>query len=155
MKTTTLCFRLRGDEVLLAMKKRGFGAGKWNGPGGKLEPGETPRQAMVREARQEVNIGLHEENLQQVAIVDFFFVDDHVFECHVFVCKEWDGEPSESEEMCPEWFPKNMLPFSDMWVADQKWIPEILMGRTIRARIQFDKTGDKLQDIRVVDTIFS
>lgn len=41
MRLATLCYLLKDDQVLLAMKKRGFGEGKWNGPGGKVEKGET------------------------------------------------------------------------------------------------------------------
>jgi 8-oxo-dGTP pyrophosphatase MutT (NUDIX family) len=49
-KQMTLGYLVRGDEVLMAMKKRGFGVGKWNGTGGKLQPGETVEEAMIREA---------------------------------------------------------------------------------------------------------
>ena len=47
MIITNLVFILRGDEVLLAMKKRGLGVGKWNGPGGKVKGKETPEEAAL------------------------------------------------------------------------------------------------------------
>ena len=53
---TTLNIIVDGDKILLARKKRGFGAGKINSPGGKLEVGETKEQAMVRETQEEVGI---------------------------------------------------------------------------------------------------
>ena len=53
---TTLLFLRRGNEILLARKKRGFGKGKYNGVGGKLKKGESPEMAMVREAREEISI---------------------------------------------------------------------------------------------------
>ena len=52
----TLCYLLKDDEVLLIRKKRGIGAGKINGPGGKVDPGETPLEAAVRETREEVGV---------------------------------------------------------------------------------------------------
>ncbi|MEJ0073651.1 MAG: NUDIX domain-containing protein [Candidatus Saccharibacteria bacterium] len=55
-KETTLLLLRRNDEVLLAMKKRGFGAGRWNGVGGKLDPGETVEQALVRECQEEIGV---------------------------------------------------------------------------------------------------
>ena len=54
--TATLLFVLRGDEVLLIRKKRGLGAGKYNGPGGRLEPGETALACAVREVEEELCI---------------------------------------------------------------------------------------------------
>jgi 8-oxo-dGTP pyrophosphatase MutT (NUDIX family) len=55
-KIATLLFLQRRNEILLAMKKRGFGAGRWNGVGGKVESGETIEQALVRECREEISV---------------------------------------------------------------------------------------------------
>ena len=54
MKHVTLLFLLTDDQILLAMKKRGFGMGRWNGVGGKIEPGETIEEATARECREEI-----------------------------------------------------------------------------------------------------
>jgi 8-oxo-dGTP pyrophosphatase MutT (NUDIX family) len=56
MKHVTIMFLRREGELLLAMKKRGFGQGKWNGAGGKAEPGETPLQAAIRETEEEIGV---------------------------------------------------------------------------------------------------
>ena len=71
---TCLCFVLRGEEILLIRKKRGIGAGKINGPGGHLEPGETPLEAAVREVQEE--LGITPINLKQVGELSFQFVDE-------------------------------------------------------------------------------
>lgn len=52
----TLLFLIKDDHVLLAMKKRGFGAGNWNGVGGKIEAGESIEQALVRECQEEIGV---------------------------------------------------------------------------------------------------
>ena len=53
---TTLCLLRRNEEILLAMKKRGFGEGKYNGVGGKIEGTETPEAAMLRETKEEIGV---------------------------------------------------------------------------------------------------
>jgi 8-oxo-dGTP diphosphatase len=151
MKETTLCLCIRDGEVLLAMKKRGFGMGKWNGPGGKIDAGETPEEAMVREAREELSIEIAVPDLKKVAVINFYFDGEHKVHCHVFVCRLWNGEPQETEEMKPQWFALDKLPYSEMWIADSKWIPEVLSGRTILAEVKFNKKGNELLDLTIED----
>ncbi len=93
MKLCTLCFCLRRDLVLLAMKKRGFGAKKWNAYGGKVIKEESPRTAAVRELEEESGLSVVEEALEQVALVRFYFDNKQLFECHVFFVRNWEGEP--------------------------------------------------------------
>ena len=67
MKISTLCFLVKDNQILLAMKKRGFGEGKWNGVGGKVNPGETiernnQRQPVDRSQRQPKNLALGKNN---------------------------------------------------------------------------------------------
>ncbi len=58
-KKYSLLFLLREDEILLVMKKRGFGSGRWNGVGGKFESGETAEQATIRECQEEIGVTPH------------------------------------------------------------------------------------------------
>src|ERR1700733_7041288 len=98
-KTTTLLLLRRGDEVLLAMKKRGFGTGRWNGVGGKLDPGETIEQALVRECQEE--IGVTPVEYEKVAEHEFFEFHEGMQRrmlVHAYICTQWQGEPQESEE---------------------------------------------------------
>ena len=73
MKKSTLCFCVKDDKVLLAMKKRGFGAGKWNGYGGKVQEGESPAVTAVRELKEESELSVNVEDLKQVALINFYF----------------------------------------------------------------------------------
>ena len=76
MRQATLCFLLRerdgGPEVLLALKKQGFGQGKWNGIGGKVDAGERVQEAARREVAEE--IGVEVGPLEKVALLTFCFM---------------------------------------------------------------------------------
>lgn len=146
MKLSTLCFCIHDDSVLLAMKKRGFGAGKWNGYGGKVAENESPRTATARELKEESGLSVIERALEQVALVRFYFDGSQLFECHVFLARDWKGEPSESEEMKPRWFPVLQLPFTEMWVADSKWVPLILTGKKLEAEVNFNIDGSEVKN---------
>ncbi|HSX33432.1 MAG TPA: 8-oxo-dGTP diphosphatase [Candidatus Saccharimonadales bacterium] len=142
MKRVTILFLQKDDQVLLAMKKRGFGVGKWNGVGGKVEDGETAAQAAVRECQEEIGVTPHTPKL--VAKLDFFDQADPGFhhQASVFTSKSWDGDPHETEEMRPQWFAQAAVPYTDMWAADRLWIPEVLAGALLTGRITFN--GEKL-----------
>ena len=117
----TLLFLRRDNEILLAMKKRGFGAGLYNGVGGKLEAGETIEQALLRETREEIFVV--PMNYRQVAELDFIQDAETDSPWHMYVyaylCDEWQGEPTESEEMAPEWFSLDEIPYDKMWQDDE------------------------------------
>ena len=145
----------RGDEILLAMKKRGFGSDRYNGVGGKIEPDETIEQALVRECREEINvIPMH---YWKVAEHDFLQVEgDEPWRMyvHVYLCDEWEGEPSESEEMAPEWFKIEDIPYANMWQDDEFWLPQVLAGNKVYGEFTFDK-DDKLltHSVEIVDQL--
>jgi len=137
--TTTLVFLRRDDEVLLAMKKRGHGEGHWNGAGGKIDPGETIEQAMVRECQEE--IGVTPTAWEQIGEADFYQL--HRGEpckntVHVYICTEWTGEPVESEEMAPQWFRLADVPYDRMWPDSIHWLPQLFAGQKIRGSFRYN-----------------
>jgi mutator protein MutT len=143
MKTCTLALFVADGRLLLAMKKRGFGQGRWNGPGGKIEAGESVEQAMVRECQEE--IGLTPLEYQKMAIHDFVFPEGQPdMRVHVFVCAKWQGEPAESEEMAPRWFAIGDIPYDDMWQDDPYWLPRVLAGQQLHTRFSFDAEENML-----------
>jgi ADP-ribose pyrophosphatase YjhB (NUDIX family) len=156
MRQCTLVFLIKPDEqkILLAMKKRGFGAGKWNGVGGKLHEGETVKDAAIREAREEISVELSHNDLTNVAVIDFFFEGKKEFDqqVHVFFVGSWQGEPSESDEMRPEWYSCSALPFSEMWVDDIVWLSRAIAGEKIKAKFVFDESGSRIlsQNIEII-----
>ncbi len=151
MLTTTLNFLIDEERILLAMKKRSFGEGKWNGVGGKLMPNESIESSLVRETEEEIGVKVKENNLEKVAIINFYFDDkpDWDQECHVFISKKWEGNPTESEEMKPEWFNFSLIPYNYMWTDDKYWLPLVLEGKKIRAEFHFTEGGKKFNKWKV------
>lgn len=142
LRQATLCFLIREKKVLLAMKKRGFAKDKWNGVGGKVESGETIEDAAKRETKEE--IGFKVRSLEKVAILDFYFPHNLDWGQRVFVfeVRDWDGEPEESEEMAPMWYPFEKIPYHLMWADDAYWLPKILEGRKVKASFLFNESEE-------------
>ncbi len=138
MKTvvSTLCLVQNNEQILLGLKKRGFGARRWNGFGGKVEPGEAISAAAVREVQEECGITVH--NLRQRGILHFTF-DNHpdALEVHVFSTSDWEGTPHETDEMRPAWFTATALPYTQMWADDIHWFPLFLAGKDFTATFHF------------------
>lgn len=145
MRTTTLVYLLRDNngqrQLCLAMKKRGFGTGRWNGAGGKADPGETPEQAAARELMEE--LGVQARQLQHAAVLRFTFAEKPEWnqQVHAYLCTAWDGEPAESEEMRPQWWPADALPYADMWPSDAEWLRHVLAGEYVRGDIRLRVDG--------------
>ncbi len=138
----TLVFVVKQGSILLIRKKRGLGAGKINGPGGRLEPGEAPIDGAIREAQEELLITPLElrysgENL-------FQFVDGYSIHVHVFKASDYEGEPTETDEAVPLWAPLDAIPYHDMWEDDELWLPLVLQGVVFSGRYIFD--GDAMLD---------
>ena len=150
LRQASLCLLLRGDEVLLARKKRGFGVGKWNGVGGKPEPGETIDATAIRETEEE--IGVTPRDLRRVATLDFFFPAAPEFagwdqQVCVYLTERWDGEPVETEEVAPRWFARDAIPFAEMWADDPFWLPLVLRGVSVRGQFLYDDAGGVIEYI--------
>ena len=138
----TLLFVVRDGEVLLIRKKRGLGAGKINGPGGRLEPGESPHACAVREVEEELCIT--PTGVREAGTLRFQFVDGLSIFGTVFVASDCVGEPRETDEAVPRWTPVDAIPYDEMWQDDRLWIPHMLEGRRFDGRFLFD--GDRMLD---------
>ena len=141
------------------MKTRGFGEGRFNGFGGKVNAGESLSDAAKRELEEEC--GLIASSLRPAGILEFTFVgEDKTLEVHIFAVEHYDGEPNETEEMRPQWFSINEIPFRQMWADDQYWFQYLLSGESFKGNFRFDRpadgqySGEILQsELKVVDQL--
>ena len=134
----TLCILIRDGKISLGMKKRGFAVGKWNGYGGKLHQGETIKGAALRELQEES--GIVTDRIEKVGIIDFETEgNSEIYEVHVFKLENFTGEPVETEEMRPQWFDYDKIPFDNMWPDDKYWFPLLLSGKKFRGKFLFGK----------------
>ena len=151
MQPTTLCFLIKEDKILLAMKKRGFGIGKWNGVGGKVQKKETIKEAVIRETEEEIGVIINSEHLENVGSIKFYF--NHKPEwnkhMHIFFARKWAREPKESEEMKPKWYTREKIPYKKMWSDDEYWIPKVLAGKKIEGEFYFRPDGNTFDKYKI------
>ena len=132
----TLLFVVRDGRILLIEKHRGLGQGKVNGPGGRLEPGETPRAAAIREVEEEIRVrptGIHPAGELRFQFVDGYSIHVYVFRADGFV-----GEPEPTVEATPLWAEVESIPYERMWEDDPVWLPLLLREQPFSGRFVFD-----------------
>ena len=138
----TLLFVIWGNQVLCIRKKRGLGAGKINGTGGRIDPGETPEQAAVREVEEE--LGITPLGVEARGVIDFQFVDGYSIRVYLFTAPDYQGEPRETDEAIPLWASVEEMPYDEMWADDRLWLPMLFAGQNVEGRVIFD--GDVMLD---------
>jgi len=123
--------------VLLGMKKRGFGVGRWNGFGGKANPGETLEENVIRELKEEC--GIMAKDIKKKAVLNFFFEYEPLeyIEVNIFGIYDFAGEPVESEEMKPKWFRIDEIPYGKMWPDDIYWHHLFFSGKNFKGNFFF------------------
>ena len=141
----TLVFVVRQDRVLLIRKKRGLGAGKINGPGGRIDPGESPLECAIREVEEELRVT--PVGLEKRGELFFQFTDGYSIHVHVFSAGGCLGEPRETDEAIPLWTDLGAIPYDEMWADDRIWLPLMLAGTAFEGRFIFD--GDAMLDHEV------
>lgn len=138
-KILTLCMVYKHPQILLGMKKRGFGAGRWNGFGGKVQEKESIEDATKRELQEEA--GITARSLEKVGIIDFEFMSNHeILQVHIFKTDDFIGEFAESEEMRPQWWHIDEIPFDEMWPDDVHWMPLFLSGKKFKGKFLFGES---------------
>jgi len=151
-KVLSLLFLRKDEQVLLAMKKRGFGEGRWNGVGGKVEGDESIESAMIRETQEEIDVTPVEyEKVADIRFDEYFKGKPTLMHVHVYIATSWEGEPTESDEMAPRWFTQDQLPYDSMWSDDAYWLPQVLAGKKITADFTLDEadtiTAHDIQEV--------
>jgi len=148
-KVHTLCIIHKGNKILLGMKKRGFGVGRWNGFGGKPKVGEKIEETAKREISEEAKIKV--ASVEELGIINFEYdINPDVLEVHIFKVTDFTGLPEETEEMKPEWFDIDKIPFKNMWPDDQYWMPLFLKNKKFKGKFIFEGF-DKIIDYKLED----
>ncbi|NCZ53071.1 MAG: 8-oxo-dGTP diphosphatase [Verrucomicrobia bacterium] len=141
----TLCFIIENGKILLIEKKRGLGAGKVNGPGGRIEVGETAEQGAIRETQEEV--GLTPTGMEWAGELSFQFRDGYSLHVELYRASGWTGELCETDEAKPFWCSTSEIPYGRMWADDEQWMPRLLAGEKFRGWFEFD--GDRMEWFRM------
>jgi 8-oxo-dGTP diphosphatase len=154
MQTATLIFLLKGEpvaEILLGYKKVGFGAGKFAGFGGKVEPGEEIAGAALRELFEEAGILLPAVSIKYAAVLTFIFPHKPQWnqQVHVFTSHNWEGRPTESREMRPQWFPVESIPYGQMWDDAKYWLPRVISGERLTIQVTFKADNQTVENIQL------
>lgn len=150
----TLCYVHSQGRVLLLRKARGlFGEGKWNAPGGKMQPKELPEKAAVRETREET--GLRISKVTFLGILNFYLGDSKDLDQTVFVfsSNKFTGTLRGGREGELKWCPVAQLPYGEMWEDDRIWLPLLLEGKSFVGDFYFSENYGKLLSHNVYQTI--
>ena len=144
----TLLFVVRDQRILLIHKKRGLGAGKINGPGGRFDDGETPLECALREVKEE--IGVIPSGARECGQLLFQFLDGYSIHVWVFRADDYAGDLIETEEARPFWSDLDEIPYASMWPDDEIWIPRMLAEQPFHGRFVFAR--DRMLDFTILDT---
>ncbi len=141
-KELVLGYFIENNRILLGKKKRGFGLDKWNGFGGKCKSNETYEAALVRECKEECGL------TPGVALLlgEIYFTYRDLGSTHhvlVYRIDTYTGTLGESEEMHPEWFELDTLPYKNMWPSDALWLRFLLQNISFEGRCELSSvTGE-------------
>jgi 8-oxo-dGTP diphosphatase len=145
----TICHIIHEKRLLLKMANGGISMGKWNGPGGKIEPGETPEQNAIREVMEETGLRIIDPAYH--GKIEFYMSGNDKLDylVHIFSSKRFSGRARSSEEGKVRWFDLAKLPYARMWDDDRYWLPFLLNGATFDARFCYDKANKHVVDYEI------
>ena len=110
------------NEILLSKRpKKKHLSGFWEFPGGKVEEGETPEKALIREVKEELNIDINNKCIAPLSFSEFDYITVQLL-LLLYVCRRWDGEPMSMENNKLDWVKPNMLRDYKMPPADDALI---------------------------------
>lgn len=148
MKLATLVYIKQAGKTLMVhriKKENDMHRGKWNGLGGKFEPGETPEACVIREVREESGLEIRNPRLHGLVMFPGFKGDDwYVF---VFTASEFSGSLTESPEGTLCWIPDEELESLPLWPSDHIFLPWLAQEKFFSAKFVYAE--DKMLDYEV------
>lgn len=159
-KLYTLVFLRTDNQILLGLKKRGFGVNKWNGFGGKVEPNELIIDAAARELKEECCVDVKTSDLKNIGHLEFTFEGEPtMMDVRVYSTSNFVGIPTETEEMSPKWYTYESIPYDEMWPDDRLWFPYMLKGKFFYGRFHYqgyDKIlNDKIEELESMEAFYA
>lgn len=114
------------NRILVAQRPEGKAlAGLWEFPGGKLEPGERPEPALIRELAEELGITVKEECLAPLTFASFAYPEFHLL-MPLYICRRWEGMVDSQEGQAIKWVRPGKLRDLAMPPADAPLIPHLI-----------------------------
>jgi len=148
MILATLCYVKHDDHTLMLhriKRARDIHAGKWNGLGGKFEPGESPDECVTREVREESGLEIVNPRLRGLLMFPAFKGEDwYVF---VFTAEEFSGELKENEEGFLKWIPDGELESLPLWPSDHIFLPWLREEKFFLAKFEYE--GEEMMNYTV------
>lgn len=143
----TLVYLKNEDKIMLAKKKKGFAAGKYNGVGGKVENNESIKECAIRETTEEIKVNIKEFECVAINKYDEYYKGVYTYlTTYVYFATKWEGTITETEEEGDfAWFKINELPYDKMISDDIYWLPKVVEGKKIKSYFKFD------QDFNIID----
>lgn len=154
-----LCYLFRAEggreQVLLGIKRQGFGAGKVMGLGGHVDPGETVAEAAAREVLEESGLTVVAADLVESALITFRFPSRPEWDAVVtaYRARSWTGDLTESDELTPMWYPVEQVPLNEMWDDERYWLPQVLAGERLSAEIIYGPDCATVQSASVTPLV--
>ncbi|MFH1366496.1 MAG: 8-oxo-dGTP diphosphatase [Patescibacteria group bacterium] len=128
----SVCWLIAKGKILLGLKKvvetSPLGHGLYNGFGGHNEPPDSIEETAMGEFKAESGLSVIRMKKAGILVVSYQ-KSDLIAELHYYVVTEYDGEPKETEEMIPKWFPLDKIPYEQMWPSDKEILPPVLAGK--------------------------
>ena len=150
MVLATLCYVQKGNNVLLInFTKEGMSKGKWNGVGGKTNPGESPEEAVIREVKEETGLTIRNAKLR--GLLTFIGEDDKDWNVLVFTTKEFEGAPfSETREGKLRWVAMDDVLKLNVWPDDHFWFPLLKQDKFFTGKLVFGKNKEIIEHSTVL-----
>jgi 8-oxo-dGTP diphosphatase len=143
------CFIVKDGNVLLQERPQGkLWGGILNGPGGKVELGESSERAVVREVQEETGLIVNAPQSRGTVVLNIPTPQTMILSVDIFVARNSSGQETEREGSLA-WYPVSELPFQRMWGDQKYWLPAVLDGYSVFARVEYKESSLKLADLEL------